>query len=216
MNYKSLFSEKKAAQSAAFYLFKANSHLPVLKLMKLLYLAERKSLELFGYPIIGDRMVSMNNGPVLSMTLDLINGFSGPNQIWDSWVSDREEHNIALMDPSRIRSVDDLVALSESDIEALELIWDQFGSWEKYALRDYTHQALPEWKTPSGSSYTIEIETVLSAIGLSEEDINSAIDCLLEQSKISEAFANATIAGTIQQLASTINSADKVSTITCN
>jgi len=42
--------------------------------MKLLYLAERRSFEKHGEPMIGDRLVSMPQGPVLSCTYNLMNG----------------------------------------------------------------------------------------------------------------------------------------------
>ena len=54
MTYPTLFNEKRAAQAAAFLLHRAGGRLPVLKLMKLMYLAERESLRLYGEPIIGD------------------------------------------------------------------------------------------------------------------------------------------------------------------
>lgn len=71
-----LFDERKAAQAAAFLLHKAGGRLPLLKLMKLLYLSERESLQKYGDTITGDTFVSMPNGPVLSMTLNFINGFA--------------------------------------------------------------------------------------------------------------------------------------------
>ncbi len=40
----SMFNERKAAQAAAYLLHKAGGKLPLLKLMKLMYLAERLSL----------------------------------------------------------------------------------------------------------------------------------------------------------------------------
>jgi len=43
-----LFQEPKAAQAAAFMLYRANGKLEVLKLMKLMYLAERESFARFG------------------------------------------------------------------------------------------------------------------------------------------------------------------------
>ena len=52
---KNLFNEKKAAQAAAYFLLRAGGPLTVLKLMKLLYLAERGSFERYGTPMIGDR-----------------------------------------------------------------------------------------------------------------------------------------------------------------
>jgi uncharacterized phage-associated protein len=71
---KNLFNEKKAAQSAAYLLFRAGKPMSVLKLTKLLYLAERRSFEKYGEPMIGDNPVSMPHGPVLSTTYDHMNG----------------------------------------------------------------------------------------------------------------------------------------------
>ncbi|HTH08426.1 MAG TPA: Panacea domain-containing protein, partial [Acidovorax sp.] len=62
------FNERKAAQAAACLLHKAGGSLSVLKLMKLMYLAERRSLKKYGDTITGDAFVSMPHGPVLSMT----------------------------------------------------------------------------------------------------------------------------------------------------
>jgi hypothetical protein len=42
-----LFKEKVAAQVAAYFLFQARGRMPALKLMKLMYLAERRSFEKF-------------------------------------------------------------------------------------------------------------------------------------------------------------------------
>ena len=68
----------------------------------------------------------MPHGPVLSMTLDFINGGqeSVPNG-WTTWVSDRENKMLALRDPSMIRTPEqDLLALSETDLEVLESVWE--------------------------------------------------------------------------------------------
>jgi uncharacterized phage-associated protein len=83
------FSEKKAAQVAAFFLYRAGGQLEILKLMKLMYLAERGSYEKFGEPMIGDKLVSMDNGPVLSITLNHMNHFL-PSEP-DGWVGERQK-----------------------------------------------------------------------------------------------------------------------------
>lgn len=191
MNYHNLFNENKAAHSAAFFLFKANGRLPVLKLMKLLYLAERKSFEMYGLPIIGDSPVSMDHGPVLSMTLNRVNGMNGQNSVWESWIADREGHDVALRDASMVRSEDDLIALSGSDIEVLSIIWNEFGSWEKYRLRDYTHEQCKEWTDPKGSSFPIKFDRLLNAVGHGEEAAKVIESNLQLQANINQAFSSA-------------------------
>lgn len=69
-----MFNERKVAQMAAFLLGKGGDRMPHLKLMKLLYLSDREAMERYGFPISGDCIVAMPHGPVLSMTLNLMDG----------------------------------------------------------------------------------------------------------------------------------------------
>ncbi|WP_454004754.1 Panacea domain-containing protein [Alcaligenes sp. Marseille-Q7550] len=188
VSYPSLFDERRTAQAAAFLLHKAGGRLPVLKLMKLMYLAERESLRIYGEPIAGDRLVSMPHGPVLSRTYDLMNGSeeSGPDG-WDCWMDDKAAHEIALRDPSRIRTPElDLLELSDGDLEVLESVWGQFGHMGKWELRDYTHsEACPEWEDPRGSSRPIPMGRLFKALGYTDEGIRSAVEHLNERARLS-------------------------------
>jgi len=104
---KNLFNEKKAAQAAAYFLFRAGGPLSVLKLMKLLYFAERRSFEKFGEPMIGDRLASMPHGPVLSCTYNHMNGdLPSIEGGWEFWIADRAEHDLALRDPGALQPLD--------------------------------------------------------------------------------------------------------------
>jgi len=60
-----MFSEKKIAQVAAFFVSKAGGRLNHMKLLKLIYLSDRESLDQWGEPISYD---SMERGSVLSST----------------------------------------------------------------------------------------------------------------------------------------------------
>ena len=141
MAYPTLFNEKRTAQAAAFMLHRAGGRLPLLKLMKLMYLAERESLRVHGEPITGDKLVSLPHGPVLSMTYDFMNkNLKCTAGGWDTWIENRSGHDLALKDPSMIRSPEqDLLELSEGDQDILEEIWQKFGHMSQFELRDYTH-----------------------------------------------------------------------------
>jgi len=164
-----MFNEKKAAQAAAFFLFRANGKMPILKLMKLMYLAERNSYKRFGEPIIGDKLVSMPHGPVLSLTYQHMNGdrFSCEGG-WDTWVNDRENHDVSLQDPSCVQSPDDLLELSDDDVAVLEETWVQFGHMTKWQIRDYTHEHCPEWVDPDGSMIPMRYEDLFRALDFNE------------------------------------------------
>lgn len=185
-----LFSERKAAESAAFLLFKAGGELPVIKLIKLLYLAERLALERYGEPLTGDRLVSMQHGPVLSITYNHLNGAipSSPGG-WDAWVADRAEHKVSLLDPSKIRRPElDLLGLSDTDLEVLDEIWTKFGHWDRWKLVDFTHEKCPEWEDPDGSSKPITYGRLFETLGYSNEQAQALIDRLSEQERINKAF----------------------------
>lgn len=160
-----MFKERKAAQMAAFFLAREEGcTMYILKLMKLLYLAERESLSRYGTPMCGDHAVSMDHGPVLSTTLNFMNGCvrASNEDGWESWVSDREEHKVAL---KREATPDALDALSAADKEILQYIWDEFGSLDRWELVAYTHNHCPEWKNPNSSSIPISYERIFLAIG---------------------------------------------------
>ncbi len=62
----STFSPQKATQAAVYLVGRANGEIKYLKLIKLLYLAERTTLLRFILSITGDQFYSLKFGPVLS------------------------------------------------------------------------------------------------------------------------------------------------------
>lgn len=191
MTYPTLFNEKRTAQAAAFMLHRAGGRLPLLKLMKLMYLAERESLREFGEPISGDKLVSMPHGPVLSKTLDMMHGWGGDTPGgWNTWVEDRAGHDLALRDPSMIRSpAQDLLELSSGDLDVLEAVWAQFGHMDKFELVALTHSsACPEWEDPRGSSRPIPLNRLLQAVGYEGEALQSVHQHLKEQASLNTAL----------------------------
>jgi uncharacterized phage-associated protein len=191
----SLFCEKKAAQVAAYFLLRASdrqANITVLKLMKLMYLAERLSYERFGFPIIGDSLVSMPNGPVLSRTLDLINfGSSSDQSEWDALIAAKMGRDMALNDNEGL-NVESLRELSDSDIEVLDSIWRKFGQWSALKLREYTHDPdnCPEWQDPDGSSVPIQLETLLSKLGYATSDVARIVDDTRKQAWINSKLSS--------------------------
>lgn len=185
------FDERKASQAAAYLLFRAGGRLPLLKLMKLMYLAERVSFQRYGDSITGDAMVSMPHGPVLSMTYDHLNGaLASQAGGWKTWVSGRAGNEVALQDPSMIRSPEkDLLALSETDLECLAQVWTDFGHWDRWKLVEYTHTGgCPEWEDPKGSSRPIPAARLLKALGHAPAEVEALSRRLHEQRLIQRSF----------------------------
>jgi uncharacterized phage-associated protein len=70
-----LFNIEKAIQAVAALLhFHGSKEMSYLRMLKLLYIADRETLKETGRPITGDRIVAMEHGPVLSSVYDLIKG----------------------------------------------------------------------------------------------------------------------------------------------
>lgn len=183
-----MFNEHKAAQMAAFFLGQApEKRMPHLKLMKLMYLAERESIKKFGWPIICDRLVSMPHGPVLSNTLNLMDGNieSQPGG-WEDWISDKENHEVALRNTQGNLEFDEL---SQADIETLRSVWKRFGSMGKWEIRDWTHNNCAEWKNPNGSSIPIQYETLAKALGFNASSAKLIADQIQEDQEIDSMLA---------------------------
>jgi uncharacterized phage-associated protein len=183
-----MYSERKAAQVAVWFLRQGNGRLSHLKLIKLMYLADRQSMAESGFPITFDRVVSMPHGPVLSMTLNYINGDieSGADG-WEAWISDREDHEVALRErPADAEALDEL---SPAEIDTLTKIWAKFGRMNKWQLRDYTHEHCSEWVDPQGSMVPISTEQIFLALGYSATDAKRAARRVDEQDQIERVFA---------------------------
>jgi uncharacterized phage-associated protein len=177
------YREDRATQAAARLLKAGGGCMNHMKLIKLLYLADRRSLINHGRPITFDSYVSMPHGPVLSFTLDRINDAAPPDKssYWHTVISERDGHEVRLLDgvPND--------QLSSAEETILDEVWSEFGERSQWDLRDYSH-TLPEWHDPEGSSVPIQIRDILMAEGLSESDVNEIEDALR-----AEAFADATI-----------------------
>jgi uncharacterized phage-associated protein len=185
---KHLFNERKAAQAAAYLLYRAGKPLSVLKLMKLLYLAERRSFEKYGAPMIGDRLVSMDHGPVLSRVYNHMNGeASSVDGGWEYWISDRAGHDLALR--RALRSPEkELLELSDADQAVLEETWKKFGRMNQWRLRDYTHRYCPEWTDPEGSMIPMKPEDFLAALKFTPKQVKATLASMREQDRINAAF----------------------------
>ncbi|HRH06311.1 MAG TPA: Panacea domain-containing protein [Burkholderiaceae bacterium] len=188
---KELFNEKKAAQVAAFFLIQAKTPLEILKLMKLMYLAERGSFANFGEGMMGDRLVSMPHGPVLSITHNFMNGELTSSQGgWDTWIADREARFLSLSDEKSLANVDELLELCDADIQVLNSVWQQFGLMTAWQLREYTHDHCPEWQDPDGSMIPMKPEDLFNALNFSPEQSAAYLGRMKQQAAINAAHIN--------------------------
>lgn len=162
------FQEERVTQLAA-YILKLNNGQPenYTKLLKLLYLIDRESLNQWGHTITHDRVVNMSHGPVLSKTYDRIKRGS-PDSYWRRHIGGNSTFGIELIsDPGEGE-------LTEADKLIANKIFEKFRNNSYSQMIEYCHE-LPEWEDPqkSGSkAQPLSIEKILEALGKSEQNIS--------------------------------------------
>lgn len=167
------YRELKTTQAAAHLLRLSSGVINHMKLIKLLYLADRKALVSWGRPISFDWYYSLPHGPVLSFTLNKINEEAPPDgsSYWHQYISERCAHTVSLIGEAPNDQ------LSPAEEKLLDTIWEEFGGMNQWELRDFTH-TLPEWQDPNGSSLPIHIRDILMSEGFSDEDITDILHTL--------------------------------------
>ena len=159
-----VFDERRAAQAAARLLDRHDRKMPYIKLIKLLYLADRESLIETGAPITGDRFVAMRHGPVLSRVLDLIkDDCPAEDSVWHGYVA-RKRFDARLVGNTESKR------LSDVDRGILDGVFDAYGCLKEWDVVARTH-ALPEWKDPGNTSIPIEPEDILRYNDFTEAEI---------------------------------------------
>ncbi|MEO7240482.1 MAG: Panacea domain-containing protein [Sphingomicrobium sp.] len=155
------FDHIKAVQIVAHFLRKAGGKMDKMKLIKLVYLADRTSFGRRSHPMNFDEFFSMQHGPVASSALDGINGKSGC-KAWDA------VHLVGVT-----VTIDQAVStdrLSRNDREILDDVWAMFGNMSTLKLRQWTHDHCSEYEEVFGTRLSITYEEILQAVGAEEAD----------------------------------------------
>ncbi len=179
------YQERKAGQVAAFFALKAGGRINVLKLAKLLYLAERESMARYDAPMFYDRLVSMDHGPVASISLNQINGLTQGDE-WDTFIAGRNGNDVLVAQGINFADLD---TLSRADLGVLEYLWERFADYSQFKLRDWTHENCPEWENPHGSSEPIPHDRVFKF--LQKQDANMLGEAILHYRRTAEALDRA-------------------------
>lgn len=177
----SAFNRIKTTQAAAYLIGLHGNRMTRLRLLKLLYIADRECLAETLRPITFDRAVAMENGPVLSQTFDLIKGSSFSSALWAKYIQPDGPRDLRLVIPASMES------LSRYEIEKLGEVAARFESDDDYAVADYTHE-YPEWiknRPSKGRQNPIPFDDRVEAVGIQAEARQHIVDSYKED----EAFA---------------------------
>ncbi len=156
-----------------------------LRLLKLLYIADRQHLESRRRPIVGTRLVAMKNGPLHSEVYNLLKGEHVAEPLWSEFIR-RDGYEIELVkDPG-------VSELSAAEVRTLTTVSDRYKAVDEWDLVEITHD-FPEWienypNQSEDTSRTIPFENLLDAIGL-EKERAAILDDLQESARMDQLFS---------------------------
>jgi len=158
------FGTRKIVEAAAVVLRTERcGRMSYLRLLKLLYIADRESLRETGRPIVGTRAVAMDYGPVLSEVLNLVKGQHLDEAVWAEFIR-KDGYAVELQGNPGVRS------LSRYEIDRLVKTAEEYRNTDDWAIVEQTH-TFQEWldNCQRGTSVTIPLEHILEAIGRAGE-----------------------------------------------
>lgn len=153
-----------------------------LKLMKMMYIAEKTFLLQYGETITGDKMVSMPRGPVLSSVYNL---FTSGADYWNNWIQNPGNYDLSLAGRVKVNESDPLDTFDELSVaekNVLDEVFAKYCNLNRWQLVDLLHQKenCPEWQDPHGSSLQIGLRALLLKNGKSEQETKAIIENLKE------------------------------------
>lgn len=186
MNFR--FNIAKATEAACLFVERAGGRVNIMKLVKLMYLLDRLSLDRRSVPVAGGDYLSMRNGPVTSELLDLINAgrlFGETDQRWEQCVSDRRNHDVQLEQmPARDH-------LADAEVLLLDEIWREHGGKDQWQLVDWCHTHCKEWTPVTNGFAPIAVEQIGMALGKAPQEIQRLRREAVELNQLDEIFAPA-------------------------
>lgn len=164
------FNEEKATAAASHLLDLEGGTMDYMRLVKLLYFADREGLKTLGQPVTGgDQYFSLDQGPILSQTLDLCKLKS--RGVWSEHIE-----RVGLWAVTLRRHADlSLGPLSEAEMAVLKKVSDDCRGLDQWALSKISHR-FPEYRDPQGSRVEILPIEILRAVGKTDSEIEDILE----------------------------------------
>jgi uncharacterized phage-associated protein len=154
----------KAMQAASVVALSEGRRIGKLRLLKLLYIADRRSLRETGRPLLGCKAVAMDHGPLHSDVLKALDNLHPKSHEWARHFEQQSKRDFVLKSPA------DNNALSRYEIELLQDVVAQHEQIDDWHLSELTHD-FEEWKKhwQQGTSRTIPLEDIIDAVGRGDD-----------------------------------------------
>lgn len=172
---------------AIHYLLSKIGDADKIKIVKLIYLADKYHLLRYGRTLTNDTYFAMEYGPVGSTVKDVLslNDFSLSKNEMEYALNLLEQINNNTFRKREAAEIYEYEMLSESDIEALDFVIEKFGNMTSWDLSEYTHK-YPEWyrhedmfktsRTKRGQIHITELLSTLEndPLGIDKEHVKES------------------------------------------
>ncbi len=179
------FSERKATEAAVLLLQMAYGRMKYIRLLKLLYLSDKRAFFELGRSITNDHYCSMKHGQVPSIAYDLVKGtIENPGGIWRCYINAPvDKYYIELKEnPEKIGM------LSESESDIIRSVFMENIDKTDFELADLTKSSEYVSVTEQRKSIPTPIEKILFDLKYNEEEIESIKEILEEEVDIQAFF----------------------------
>ena len=165
----------KLFQTVNYLLKKYDGRLNYTKLIKILYLADRKSLKETGRSITEDNYCCMKLGPVLENLYSLITGNCSDSSFQLQW------SNLFVKDGFDLVGISDKLPdgeLSRYEKRIIDEIDKTYHDVPYQKMVEIVHDksVCPEWEMPSSGKAELSKEKILSCVGFSNEQIEQILE----------------------------------------
>jgi hypothetical protein len=157
---------QKAMETAGLFLTFSGGRMHNVRLMKLMYMADRRCLEEEARTITGDQFYAMQKGPILSTIHNIIRGRDYRTHLWRHYFKE-DKHDVVIATDTGTGELclfeKDIIRSVHRETEGKDVVQltHTFPEWKKY-------ESLLNAPSPSRRSYPISLQDVLEGIGKPE------------------------------------------------
>ena len=165
------YNPKKATQAAAYLVSLNGGRMGLWRMLKIIYLFDRRSLVTTGTTITGDALDNLPHGGTPSRIYDNTKKERNPrfkDSVWLEYLTENSANMIGLKKKEFSTG-----ELSEFERDLIRQTWEQFRKLSNSELYKLVH-AFPEFKNPNGSSFRIDPEEILRHEGWTDAEIEAA------------------------------------------
>lgn len=177
-----MFDVRKATQVAAYFLWKSERKMPYLKLMKMIYLAEKQFVLQYDEQLTGDQVVSSPQGPMLSSMYECV---FGGNDYWNNWINNPGQHALMFngaIAVDRNMPLNTFDELTEAELSCIDSVFEKYGQMDQAKLVELSKNPrfCPECEDTWDSLYPIAYRSMLMKNGKTEEQADAILERVKE------------------------------------